>query len=55
MNMIHANNERINVKPPQLSTEFRTRDVIMNAERLGAMHQTRISCVRWLMKSVMIG
>lgn len=52
MNMIHANNESINVKPPQLSTEFRTRDVIMNAERLGAMHQTRISFVRTLLRKI---
>ncbi|MGP5010907.1 hypothetical protein ACTXIR_08310 [Psychrobacter glacincola] len=52
MNMIHANNERINVKPPQLSTDFRTRDVIMNAERLGAMHQTRISFVRTLLRKI---
>ncbi|MGP5214139.1 hypothetical protein [Psychrobacter immobilis] len=52
MNMIHANNERINVKPPQLSTKFRTRDVIMNAERLGAMHQTRISFVRTLLRKI---
>ncbi|WP_265089824.1 hypothetical protein [Psychrobacter immobilis] len=52
MNMIHANNERINIKPPQLSTEFRTRDVIMNAERLGAMHQTRISFVRTLLRKI---
>lgn len=52
MNMIHANNESINVKPPQLSTDFRTRDVIMNAERLGAMHQTRISFVRTLLRKI---
>ncbi|WP_296242303.1 MULTISPECIES: hypothetical protein [unclassified Psychrobacter] len=52
MNMIHANNESINVKPPQLTTEFRTRDVIMNAERLGAMHQTRISFVRTLLRKI---
>ncbi|PWK08294.1 hypothetical protein C8D84_11331 [Psychrobacter immobilis] len=52
MNMIHANNERINVNPPQLSTDFRTRDVIMNAERLGAMHQTRISFVRTLLRKI---
>lgn len=52
MNMIHTNNESINVKPSQLSTEFRTRDVIMNAERLGAMHQTRISFVRTLLRKI---
>ncbi|KRG32538.1 MULTISPECIES: hypothetical protein [unclassified Psychrobacter] len=52
MNMIHANNESINVKPPQLSTDFRTRDVIMNAERLGAMHQTRVSFVRTLLRKI---
>ncbi|WP_265090123.1 hypothetical protein [Psychrobacter fjordensis] len=52
MNMVYANNENSNVKPPSLSTGFRTRDVIMNAERLGAMHQTRISFVRTLLRKI---
>lgn len=52
MNMVYANDKSIDVKPPLLSTGFRTRDVIMNAQRLGAMHQTRISFVRTLLRKI---
>ncbi|WP_264753503.1 hypothetical protein [Psychrobacter sp. P11G3] len=55
MNMVYtnnANNKSIDVKPPSLGTGFRTRDVIMDAQRLGAMHQTRISFVRTLLRKI---
>lgn len=52
MNMVYANDKSIDVKPPLLSTSFRTRDVIMDAQRLGAMHQTRISFVRTLLRKI---
>ena len=34
------------------AVSFRTPDVIMNSERLGAMHQTRISFVRTLLRKI---
>lgn len=37
--MVHANNENVNVA----ALPLRHSNVVMNAERLGAMHQTRIS------------
>ena len=58
MNMVYANNANnankkdIDVKPPLLSNGFRTRDVIMDAQRLGAMHQTRVSFVRTLLRKI---
>ncbi|MFP3354172.1 hypothetical protein R0K04_22730, partial [Pseudoalteromonas sp. SIMBA_153] len=55
MNMVYtnnANNKSIDVKPPSLGTGFRSRDVIMDAQRLGAMHQTRISFVRTLLRKI---
>ncbi|MEK6198764.1 MAG: hypothetical protein N2B60_00885, partial [Psychrobacter sp.] len=52
MNMVYANDKSIDVKSPLLSTGFRTRDVIMDAQRLGAMHQTRVSFVRTLLRKI---
>lgn len=52
MNSIYINNESDatvnNVAKPSL----RTPDVVMNAQRLGAMHQTRISFVRTLLRKI---
>ncbi|MGM8899004.1 MULTISPECIES: hypothetical protein [unclassified Psychrobacter] len=48
MNLVHANNESIDVA----TLSLRSPDVVMNAERLGAMHQTRISFVRTLLRKI---
>ena len=48
MNMVHANNENVNVA----ALPLRHSNVVMNAERLGAMHQTRISFVRTLLRKI---
>lgn len=48
MNLIHASNESIDITTQSL----RNPDVVMNAERLGAMHQTRISFVRTLLRKI---
>ena len=48
MNMVYANNENVNVA----ALPLRSSNVVMNAERLGAMHQTRISFVRTLLRKI---
>ncbi len=48
MNLVHASNESTDV----VKRSLRTSDVIMNAQRLGAMHQTRISFVRTLLRKI---
>ncbi len=48
MNLVHASNESIDVA----TLSLRSPDVVMNAERLGAMHQTRISFVRTLLRKI---
>ncbi len=48
MNLVHANNENVNVA----ALPLRHPNVVMNAERLGAMHQTRISFVRTLLRKI---
>lgn len=53
MNMVHTNNASIDVATRSLrSANLRTPDVVMNAERLGAMHQTRVSFVRTLLRKI---
>lgn len=53
MNMFYAADESIDVaKQTLLSANLRSPDVVMNAERLGAMHQTRISFVRTLLRKI---
>ena len=44
------NDSQNNDKPDAVS--FRTPDVVMHSERLGAMHQTRISFVRTLLRKI---
>ncbi|MBO1530538.1 hypothetical protein J3492_04845 [Psychrobacter sp. F1192] len=48
MNVVHASNKSIDVA----TLSLRSPDVVMNAERLGAMHQTRISFVRTLLRKM---
>lgn len=48
MNLVHASNESIDVA----TLSLRSPNVVMNAERLGAMHQTRISFVRTLLRKI---
>lgn len=48
MNQVHTENRRMDVAKQSL----RTPDVVMNAKRLGAMHQTRISFVRTLLRKI---
>ena len=53
MNMFYAADESIDVaKQTLLSANLRSPDIVMNAERLGAMHQTRISFVRTLLRKI---
>ena len=53
MNMVHTNDASIDVATRSLrSANLRTPDVVMNAERLGAMHQTRVSFVRTLLRKI---
>ena len=53
MNMVHTNNASIDVATRALrSANLRTPDVVMNAKRLGAMHQTRVSFVRTLLRKI---
>ena len=53
MNRVHTNNASIDVATRSLrSANLRTPDVVMNAERLGAMHQTRVSFVRTLLRKI---
>ena len=48
MNMVHLSSENVDVT----TLPLRDPDVVMNAERLGAMHQTRISFVRTLLRKI---
>ena len=53
MNRVHTNNASIDVATRSLrSANLRTPDVVMNTERLGAMHQTRVSFVRTLLRKI---
>ncbi len=48
MNLVNMNNESIDAA----TSSSRDPSVVMNAERLGAMHQTRISFVRTLLRKI---
>ncbi len=48
MNQVHIQNGRLDVATQSL----RSPDVVMNAKRVGAMHQTRISFVRTLLRKI---
>ena len=48
MNLVTINNESIDAA----TSSLRDPSVVMNAERLGAMHQTRISFVRTLLRKI---
>ena len=48
MNLVHASNNNIDLT----TLSLRSPDMVMNAERLGAMHQTRISFVRTLLRKI---
>lgn len=48
MNLVNLNNESIDAA----TLPLRDPSVVMNAERLGAMHQTRISFVRTLLRKI---
>lgn len=53
MNMVHTNKASIDVATRSLrGSNLRTAAVVMDAERLGAMHQTRVSFVRTLLRKI---
>ena len=54
MNLVQLSSENVAVStaPTVTTLPLRSRDTVMNAERLGAMHQTRISFVRTLLRKI---